>query len=106
MRIVITGATSGIGRQLAMDYHREGHEVWALGRNEQALGELGQLGIETARLDLADREATLAWFADFGPIDLALLSAGTCEYIDLPNFDSALVQPGHAGKRGDRRHYH
>lgn len=92
MNIVITGATSGIGRQLALDYHAEGHEVWALGRNEAALGELRDRGLQVGRVDLTDREAVLAWFAALELIDLAVLNAGTCEYIDLPAFDSALVQ--------------
>ena len=92
MKIVITGATSGIGRQLAIDYQNEGHEVWALGRNEQALSELRALGLSTGQVDLTDREATLAWFASFESLDLAILNAGTCEYIDMPVFDSALIQ--------------
>lgn len=92
MKIVITGATSGIGRQLAMDYHLQGNDVWAIGRNDQALEELNLLGIQTGKLDLTDRENSLAWFADLGAIDLAILNAGSCEYIDLPAFDSALVQ--------------
>mgnify|MGYP002633186546 CR=1 FL=1 len=92
MKIVITGATSGIGRQLAIDYHAEGHEVWALGRNEQALQELRSLGLSTGQVDLTDREATLAWFASLESVDLAILNAGTCEYIDMPHFDSALIQ--------------
>ncbi len=91
MKILITGATSGIGRQLALDYHAEGHEVWALGRSPAALAELGKLGIHSAQVDLADREATLEWFASLATLDLAILSAGNCEYIDLPAFDSALV---------------
>lgn len=92
MRIVITGATSGIGRQLALDYHAAGHEVWALGRNPEALAELNTLGLLTGEVDLTDREATRAWFATLDFVDLAILNAGTCEYIDLPSFDSALVQ--------------
>jgi short-subunit dehydrogenase len=92
MKIVITGATSGIGRQLAMDYLAEGHEVWALGRNEQALDELRSQGVSTGQVDLTDRDATLAWFSKQESVDLAILNAGTCEYIDLPDFDSALVQ--------------
>ena len=92
MKIVITGATSGIGRQLAMDYQAEGHEVWALGRNEQALDELSASGLYTGQVDLTDRDAALAWFSTLDSVDLAILNAGTCEYIDLPNFDSALVQ--------------
>ena len=91
MRILITGATSGIGRQLALDYHREGHEVWALGRNQKALDELSAQGMKTVQLDLSERAAALEWFASMTPLDCAILNAGSCEYIDLPEFDSELV---------------
>lgn len=91
MKILITGATSGIGRQLANDYHAENHEVWAVGRNEQALQELHDKGIHTGKVDLADRDKALAWFRELESIDTVILNAGTCEYIDLPDFDSALV---------------
>lgn len=92
MKIVITGATSGIGRQLAIDYLAEGHEVWALGRNEKALDELRSRGLSTGQVDLTDRDAALLWFSSLESVDLVILNAGTCEYIDLPEFDSALVQ--------------
>lgn len=91
MRVLITGATSGIGRQLALDYHREGHEVWALGRNQEALDELSAQGLKTVQLDLGERTAALEWFASMTPLDCAILNAGSCEYIDLPEFDSELV---------------
>ncbi len=92
MKILITGATSGIGRQLALDYHEEGHEVWAVGRNKEALAELSNYGLHTGRVDLSERESSLQWFATLESVDLAILNAGTCEYVDLPKFDSALVQ--------------
>lgn len=91
MKILVTGATSGIGRQLAIDYHKLRNEVWAIGRNESQLNELASLGLHAARVDLTDRETSLAWFAGLTSLDLAILNAGTCEYIDLPNFDSRLV---------------
>lgn len=91
MRVLITGATSGIGEQLAIDYHNDGHEVWALGRNSDALAKLAYLGLHTTQVDLSNREEALQWFATLPSLDLAILSAGTCEYIDLPHFDSALV---------------
>ena len=91
MKILITGATSGIGRHLALDYHAAGHEVWALGRSAEALAELARQGIHTGQVDLEKREETLAWFVGLEKLDLAILSAGNCEYIDLPDFDSALV---------------
>ena len=81
MRILITGATSGIGRQLALDYHHDNHEVWALGRNQTALDELSSAGMQAVRLDLADRAATLDWFAAMTPIDLA-----NSERVTTPNF--------------------
>lgn len=90
MKILITGATSGIGRQLALDYLGEGHQVWAVGRNREALAELAGSGLYTAELDLTDRAAALAWFKTLASLDLAILNAGSCEYVDLPEFDSEL----------------
>lgn len=91
MKILITGATSGIGRQLALDYAAEGHALTALGRDPARLQELEDRGIATGAVDLLDREKTLAWFASQDSFDLAILSAGSCEYIDMPHFDSALL---------------
>ena len=87
--VVITGATSGIGYQLAKDYLVEGHHVYAVGRDEEALSELKSLGAETVEVDLMDREKVLTAFDKISKIDLAICGAGMCEYLDMPNFDSA-----------------
>jgi len=60
--VLITGATSGIGQQLAKDYADSEWEVLACGRNTAALTALKQYSgkIRTLSFDLTDREATLA----------------------------------------------
>lgn len=91
MNILITGATSGIGKQLALDYHNLDHTVWAVGRNGAALEELQTRGIQTGKLDLTERDTCLEWFKTLPHMDLVILNAGNCEYIDLPAFDSESV---------------
>lgn len=92
MKILITGATSGIGKQLAFDYQAQDHEVWAVGRNEEVLKELSDKGLHTGQVDLTDRDASLEWFATLPGVDLAILNAGNCEYLDLPAFDSRIIE--------------
>ncbi|WP_201502375.1 SDR family NAD(P)-dependent oxidoreductase [Psychrobacter cibarius] len=89
LHILITGATSGIGNQLAKDYLLEGHHVYAVGRDDSALAELESLGAETVDLDLMDRDKVIDAFGKIEEVDLAICGAGMCEYLDMPNFNSA-----------------
>lgn len=88
--ILITGATSGIGKQLVKDYLLDGHHVYAVGRDDEALAELKSLGAEAIDLDLMDREKVIAAFDKISQIDVAICGAGMCEYLDMPNFDSSV----------------
>lgn len=88
LNIVITGATSGIGKQLAKDYLSSGHKVYAVGRDEESLAQLKDLGAVAIALDLMDLQKVITAFAEIEQIDLAICGAGTCEYLDMPNFDS------------------
>lgn len=57
--ILITGASAGIGRSLAIEFHKAGNSVIAAGRNEAALASLASdyLGIEPMPLDVTDPAA-------------------------------------------------
>ncbi|NOZ01870.1 MAG: SDR family oxidoreductase [Deltaproteobacteria bacterium] len=62
--ILITGATSGIGRHAALYLAGQGHRVFATGRRTDALRELeaeaGDLPIEALELDVNDDESIAA----------------------------------------------
>lgn len=95
MKILVTGATSGIGHQLTLDYAAQGHQVIACGRNPSALAQLesGSQQVHSVALDvtkLADCKAAFSQLP-FVP-ELWIFNAGVCEYIDEGELDSALVR--------------
>lgn len=97
--ILITGASSGIGRALALVLAQRGNRVIVAGRSQAALRELAATmpGRLTPLLwDVSDPnviEAVRSFVRDkFGWLDIAILNAGNCEYIDDGNVDVALVQ--------------
>lgn len=81
--VLITGASSGIGQQLALDYARNGWDVLACGRDEQRLHALAAAfpTIRTATFDITNLEDTQQALNGV-TADLVILSAGTCEYLD------------------------
>ncbi|WP_370260210.1 SDR family NAD(P)-dependent oxidoreductase [Idiomarina sp.] len=95
MKVLITGATSGIGQQLVADYACEGHNVIACGRNADALKKLADEFpdyVETLQFDTVDREKTIELLGSINQIDVAILSAGVCEYLDIESFDAELFE--------------
>lgn len=95
-RALITGASSGIGMQLAKAYLADGWHVTACGRSTDKLQEA--LGSENYQLsfccfELNSRNQVLSSTTEVEPLDLAVLNAGTCEYIDeAQEFDSELFE--------------
>ena len=99
MRVLITGATSGIGEALVATYLAAGHTVIACGRSQDKLHTIQNNSVnltgklECLRFDITKREEIDAAIKELASIDIAILNAGDCEYIDDPfHFDSALFE--------------
>lgn len=93
--VVITGASSGIGEALALEYAQQGFAVYACGRNQAKLDALSEksANITPCTFDLNDKNALKSALPKDLAIDHLILNAGTCEYIDNPKqFDGALFE--------------
>ncbi|ART79582.1 SDR family NAD(P)-dependent oxidoreductase [Oceanisphaera avium] len=90
-RVLITGASSGMGLQLAKDYAAEGWQVVACGRDHEKLQlALSGISVEACVFDMQDADEIKQAVAQLAPCDLVILNAGNCEYIeDVLNFDAA-----------------
>ena len=77
-RVLITGASSGLGRALAQGLAGEGATVLATARREARLLDLAKAypSIEPHALDVTDRDAVAAFAATVGPLDAAVFNAG------------------------------
>jgi NAD(P)-dependent dehydrogenase (short-subunit alcohol dehydrogenase family) len=96
-RILITGASSGIGLELARQYIAKGNKVIACGRDLNKLN--NAFGDEPSHLltlccfDQNNSSQAEQALEPHKQLDLVILNAGTCEYIDDPmHFDSALFE--------------
>jgi NAD(P)-dependent dehydrogenase (short-subunit alcohol dehydrogenase family) len=83
--ILITGTSSGFGRDTAETLHQAGHSVYASMRgvedkNREAAAALQKLGIETVELDVSDDSSVEAAvekvLAEAGKIDVLVNNAG------------------------------
>jgi len=95
MNLLITGSSSGIGLQLARDYLAQGHTVYCCGRNESALAALTNDFPSLARaliFDIQNLQDCRQALASIEPLDLVVLNAGTCEYVDAAQFDAELFE--------------
>lgn len=98
---LVTGASSGLGRALALELAAQGHWVVACARNQAALWQLAEepsaLGrILPVTLDVTDELQIAAAAAlvqqRFTRLDTLVLNAGTCEYVDASSPDLAMFE--------------
>jgi short-subunit dehydrogenase len=83
--IVITGASSGIGEALALDYATQGTRLVLSGRDETRLQAVAAAcrtrgaDVEARTIDVADRERMATWLREQDaarPVDLVIANAG------------------------------
>lgn len=98
-RCWVTGASSGLGAALAQQLLEQGHQVALGGRNAEALESLavrypGQVLLTVGDIAEAGQVHFMVQVIEqqWGGLDLAILNAGTCEYLEPGHFDAALVE--------------
>lgn len=98
----ITGASSGVGRELALRLARNGVVVAASARTAEKLAELAALSpnIRAYPVDVTDAAAMAKTVADIerdlGPIDLALFNAGIWQPMGVSDYDLAAATRANA----------
>ncbi len=93
MKAIITGAGSGIGREVVSMLVGMGYEVWALGRRQEALVETAHLSgspdqVHVLSADVASAESMKNALGNLS-FDVLVASAGICKQasLDDPNAD-------------------
>jgi NAD(P)-dependent dehydrogenase (short-subunit alcohol dehydrogenase family) len=102
-RVVIIGASAGIGEAAARDFAAKGAEVTITGRSKERLDQAAQrIGhpVRIAELDATSREALDAFFAATGTIDHLVLCAspGAVGAGPIATLDEAALRQAFDGK--------
>lgn len=98
-RIWITGATSGIGKAMALELADRGNQLILSARSKHNLQEVQSHhpdSIQIIDADLSDPKCAASLrtrLSELTPaLDTVILNAGSCEYIEIENFDIAAVE--------------
>lgn len=79
-KVLITGASSGIGHATAVELKKAGYEVYATARRTDRMDDLQALGIHTLALDVTDDASMKAAVKKIGTIDVLINNAGYGSY--------------------------
>ncbi len=101
-RVVVTGATSGLGREIAVQLARRGWKIAVTGRRVEELEKTARLIAEAGGealvlpgsvVDDGEVRAHYARIkAAWGGVDWAILNAGVSEYMNAKEFKAELVR--------------
>jgi short-subunit dehydrogenase len=98
MHIVVTGASSGIGKEIAKAFGTRGNRLSLVARRRSLLDELAaQIDAEThaIRADLGDPADSIGWLvqaeARFGPVDVLVNNAGVSYVEPVQGIDRARI---------------
>ena len=76
-KILIIGASRGIGLEMAKQSQATGHDVVATARNDAGLSQLSDAGVQAVQADIVEEASLAAAAAQVsGPIDLLICNAG------------------------------
>lgn len=78
--VLVTGASSGIGKATALYLAQNGYNVYGAARRMEMLQALQQYGVKPLALDVTKDESILACVAAIGKIDILVNSAGLGSY--------------------------
>ncbi|WP_339780439.1 SDR family NAD(P)-dependent oxidoreductase [uncultured Marinobacter sp.] len=96
--IWITGASSGIGESVTRALVRGGHRLVVTGRRPEPLEKLKALAPELVVPAIADTtskdnlQSIAATLESHGNLNMAILNAGTCEYLDIADYSSDVIE--------------
>ncbi|WP_417514767.1 SDR family NAD(P)-dependent oxidoreductase [Marinobacter sp.] len=96
--IWITGASSGIGESVTRALVRGGHKLVITGRRAEPLEQLKLLAPERVASAVADTtskddlQAISGALESYGDLNMAILNAGTCEYLDVADYSSDVIE--------------
>ncbi|MGA7837218.1 MAG: SDR family NAD(P)-dependent oxidoreductase [Ignavibacteriaceae bacterium] len=100
--VVITGASSGIGEELAKQLANEGCKLALLARRDEKLSKLKSglslkaKDIKTFKCDVSNhpsvKETTRKIIDHFGKVDIAILNAGVSFKVNMNEFDSTIAE--------------
>ena len=76
IRVLVCGASSGIGRAIAMQFAQKGYTVFALARRKERLFELQEYGITPIVANLDDRDAALELVQEIRPLHILINNSG------------------------------